>query len=97
MITKTKAAAAAEKVPNTKLSNKNCQKKDDAWKKIPPAQKRPKPRRLGPRISIGVFTTWRGPSTALKNAAIILVLLPVHLLPAPPQQQLSRPCPPKPF
>jgi hypothetical protein len=47
LTTKTKAAAAADKVPDTKLSNKNCQKKDKAWKKIPPASGEAQTKKIG--------------------------------------------------
>ena len=47
LTTKTKAAAAADKVPDTKLSSKNCQKSDEARKKIPPETGEDQTKKIG--------------------------------------------------
>ena len=44
---KTKAAAEAGKDPSTKPSNKDCQKRDEAWKKIPPATGEAQTKKIG--------------------------------------------------
>ncbi len=44
-------------------SNKREQKKDKAWKKIPPKSGDPKEKETTP--TIGANTTWHGPSTSL--------------------------------
>jgi hypothetical protein len=41
-------------------TNKQCQKKDEAWKKVPPKEGKPQTKVIRKKDSIGANTTWRG-------------------------------------